>query len=147
MEFFLDIEDRAKAEAAALRMRENLDRDGFGWWALEIKGSAEFAGVIALQEIPFETHFTPAVEVGWRLRHEQWGNGYATEGARAAIDYAFNELGRGEVVAITAKINARSQRVMQRLGMTHDPAEDFDHPRLEPGHRLHRHVLYRIRRR
>src|SRR5471032_2818298 len=70
MEFFLDIEDRTKAEAAALRMRENLDRDGFGWWALEIKGSAEFAGVIALQEIPFETHFTPAVEVGWRLRHE-----------------------------------------------------------------------------
>jgi RimJ/RimL family protein N-acetyltransferase len=147
MEFFPGIEDRSRAEAGASRVREALNRDGFGWWVLEIKGGAEFAGVIALQEIPFEAHFTPAIEVGWRLRYDQWGNGYATEGARAAIDYAFNKLGRGEVVAITAKINTRSQRVMQRLGMTHDPAEDFDHPRLEPDHRLYRHVLYRLRRR
>lgn len=146
MEFFPGIEDRSRAEAGALRVREALNRDGFGWWVLEIKGGAEFVGVIALQDIPFEAHFTPAIEVGWRLRPELWGNGYATEGARAAIDYAFNKLDRPEVVAITAKINARSQRVMQRLGMTHDPADDFDHPNLEPGHRLQRHVLYRLKR-
>jgi RimJ/RimL family protein N-acetyltransferase len=94
----------------------------------------------------FEAHFTPAVEVGWRLSKDAWGNGYASEAARASLAYAFGPAGLDEVVSFTATTNKPSQRVMQRIGMSHDEADDFDHPRLEPGHRLERHVLYRITR-
>jgi RimJ/RimL family protein N-acetyltransferase len=135
---------RELSEASAAAIRRALEEDGYGWWALEIRGGAPFAGVIALQEVPFQAPFTPANEIGWRLPFENWGRGYATEGARAALDFAFNELKWHEVVAFTAATNLRSQRVMQRLGMTHDPADDFDHPKLEPAHPLRRHVLYRI---
>ena len=146
MEFFPWTQDRAEAEKMAATLRERFERSGYGWWAIEVKGRAPFAGVIALQEVPFEAPFTPALEVGWRLAHEHWGHGYATEGARAALDFAFAELQRHEVVAMTAAVNVRSQMVMRRLGMTRDEADDFDHPRLAPGHRLRRHVLYRAKR-
>ena len=89
----------------------------------------------------------PRVEVGWRIAYEHWDKGIATEGARAALDAAFGELGLPEVVSFTVKGNTRSRRVMERLGMRHDPREDFDHPRLPEGHPLRRHVLYRIRAR
>jgi RimJ/RimL family protein N-acetyltransferase len=144
MEFFPSVSERSEAESMAARLRDRLERDGYGWWVAEVKGGPPFAGVITLQDVPFEMHFTPALEVGWRLVHDQWGCGYATEGARAALDFAFGELGRSEVVSMTAAINTRSQRVMQRLGMTHDSAGDFDHPRLPEGDRLRRHVLYRL---
>ena len=146
MEFFPATLERADAERTAAVMRERMARDGFGWWALEVRGGAPFAGVIALQDVPFEAHFTPAFEVGWRLPHAHWGRGYATEGARAALDVAFGDLQHEEVVAMTAAVNLRSQMVMRRLGMTHDAADDFDNPRLAPGHRLRRHVLYRAKR-
>ena len=94
----------------------------------------------------FEAHFTPAVEVGWRLAAEHWSRGYATEAARAALDYGFTTAGLDEIVSFTVPANSRSRAVMERLGMTHDPADDFDHPRIEPGHPLRRHVLYRKRR-
>ncbi|MGH7714406.1 MAG: GNAT family N-acetyltransferase, partial [Vulcanimicrobiaceae bacterium] len=103
--------------------------------------------VIALQQVPFAAPFTPAYEIGWRFLPEAWGNGYATESAAAALDYAFNTLGWHEVVAMTAVINQRSRRVMERLGMHRDPGEDFEHPRIPPGNRLRPHVLYRITRR
>ena len=144
-EFFARNYTREVSEATAAVMREQLDRNGYGWWAVEIRGGAPFAGVIALQTVPFDAPFTPANEIGWRLSVEHWGHGYATEAARAALDYAFDELGWPEVVAFTAASNLRSQRVMERLGMTHDSADDFDHPKIEPGHPLRRHVLYRIR--
>lgn len=144
MEFFPPYEP-GQAEATAARVRERLDRDGFGWWALEVKGVATFAGVLALQAVPFESHFTPATEVGWRLAHEHWGHGYATEGARMVLRFAFDELRLAEVVAMTAAINVRSQLVMQRLGMTHTSDDDFEHVRLPEGHPLRPHVLYRIR--
>jgi ribosomal-protein-alanine N-acetyltransferase len=99
-----------------------------------------------LREAPFEAHFTPAREVGWRFAPEHWGNGYATEGVRAALEYAFAALGWDEVVAMTAVQNVRSQRLMQRIGMTRDPNGDFDHPKVEAGHPLRRHILYRTRR-
>jgi RimJ/RimL family protein N-acetyltransferase len=146
MEFFPSAYDREQAERTALRLRERLDRDGWGWWVAEVKESASFAGLIELQEVPFDAPFTPAIEVGWRLAHEYWGRGYATEGARAAIEFAFSALGRAEVVALTAAVNLRSQRVMQRLGMTHDPRDDFEYPHLDAGHRLRPHVLYRAQR-
>jgi RimJ/RimL family protein N-acetyltransferase len=146
MEFTPSTLDRKQAQTMAAGLRARLERDGYGWWALEVKGGAAFAGAILLQEIPFEEHFTPAMEVGWWLAYDQWGHGYATEGARAALGFAFGELHRSEVVAMTTPANVRSQRVMQRLGMTRDPIDDFDHPLIDPGHPLCAHVLYRIKR-
>lgn len=145
-EFFARNYTRELSESLAAAMREQLDAKGYGWWAVEVRGGAPFAGVICLQEVPFQASFTPANEIGWRFSVENWGRGYATEGARAALDFAFNELAWHEVVAFTAASNLRSQRVMERLRMTHDPGDDFDHPRIEPGHPLHRHVLYRIKK-
>lgn len=142
-EFFGKTYTREFSEASARKIREHLGRDGFGWWAVEVRGGTPFAGVVALQAVPFEAAFTPAYEIGWRFAPEHWGRGYATEGAKAALTHAFDRLGWREVIAFTAEPNLKSQRVMQRLGMTHDPADDFDHPKLEPGHWLRRHVLYR----
>src|SRR5699024_3451239 len=93
----------------------------------------------------FEAPFTPCVEIGWRIAFEHWDKGIATEGARASLDAAFGELGLSEVVAFTVPANTRSRRVMERLGMRHDPRDDFDHPRVAEGHELRRHVLYRVR--
>jgi RimJ/RimL family protein N-acetyltransferase len=99
---------------------------------------------LALQN--FEAHFTPAVEVGWRLARDYWGRGFASEAARAAVADGFNRIDLEEIVSFTVPANVRSTRVMERLGLTHDPADDFDHPRLPVGHRLRRHVLYRLKR-
>jgi ribosomal-protein-alanine N-acetyltransferase len=135
---------RAGAERAARHYREELQRKGYGWWPIEVKGGTSFGGIILLQDVPFTAAFTPAVEVGWLLPREQWGKGLATEGARAVLDHAFGTLNLAEVVALTAAGNLASQRVMQRLGMTHDSADDFDHPRLS-GHPLQHCVLYRMK--
>ena len=143
MEFFPSTYARERSIASATALRAELERDGYGWFVVEVKGGMPFAGVVALQAVPFEAHFTPATEIGWRFAVDAWGHGYATEAAAAALAYARNRLGLSEVVSMTAEINTRSQRVMQRLGMTRDPNDDFDHPRLEAGHRLRRHVLYR----
>ena len=144
-EFFPTNYTREFSEASAAAIRAQLARDGFGWWALEVRGGPPFIGSIALQAVPFQAAFTPANEIGWRLSAEEWGRGYATEGARAALDYALTELKWPEVVAFTAAPNLRSQRVMERLGMTHDANDDFDHPKIEAGHPLRRHLLYRIK--
>ena len=136
---------RASAEAVATHYRRMLEGKGYGYWAIEVIGGASFAGIIMLHDVNFTAAFTPAFEVGWLLRPEHWGHGYATEGGRAALDYAFTTLKLDEVVAITAAHNALSQRVMQRLGMIHDPNDDFDHPHTL-GTPLQRCVLYRSRR-
>ena len=116
----------------------------------EIPGVAPFIGFIGLSVPDFGAHFLPpgktVVEIGWRLARDHWGRGYATEGARACLRFGFEELRLPEIVSFTAVQNTRSQAVMQRLGMSHDPADDFDHPKLAPGHRLARHVLYRLKR-
>jgi RimJ/RimL family protein N-acetyltransferase len=143
-EFFVSTYSREQSERLAAENQKRLARDGYGWWVIEVKGGPSFAGVLPLQQVPFKALFTPAREIGWRLPFESWGNGYATEAATAVLGFGFDRLGSKEIVAMTASINARSRRVMERLGMTHDPADDFDHPRIEPGHRLRRHVLYRI---
>jgi RimJ/RimL family protein N-acetyltransferase len=96
--------------------------------------------------VRYEAHFTPAVHIGWRLTGRHWGHGYATEAARTLLHHGFDALRLEEIVAVTVPANVRSQRVMQRLGMTYSPADDFDHPRLPEGHALRRHVLYRLRR-
>ena len=145
MAFLGPIKDRAAADAEAARHVARLESNGYGWWVAQVKDGFPFAGIIALQDVPSDMPFAPAFEVGWRLAAEAWGNGYATEGARAALGFAFAELARTEVVALTAKINLRSQSVMQRLGMSRDGAGDFEHPWVAEG-TLRPHVLYRIRR-
>jgi RimJ/RimL family protein N-acetyltransferase len=119
-------------------------RNGYGLWAIEVVGTGQLIGFAGLNEVGFAAHFTPATEVGWRLARPAWGHGYATEAARAALAYGFDAAGLAEVVSFTSATNLRSQAVMRRLGMTHDPADDFDHPQLPASHRLSRHVLYRI---
>ena len=119
---------------------------GFGGWAAELRESNEFIGFIGLAVPRFEAAFTPCVEIGWRLAGEQWGRGLATEGALAAMLHAFEELKLSSLVSFTVPANVRSRRVMEKVAMTHDPADDFDHPNLPPGHRLRRHVLYRLSR-
>jgi ribosomal-protein-alanine N-acetyltransferase len=146
MEFLPTPQDRAAIEAIVGRVREHFAKHGFGWWAAELKTTSQFIGFVGLSHVSFATHFTPAVEVGWRLASAHWGKGYATEGAKAALDFGFTRLGLDEIVSFTVSANRRSWRVMQRIGMTHDEADDFDHPRLAAGDPLRRHVLHRISR-
>jgi RimJ/RimL family protein N-acetyltransferase len=145
MEHFPGTLSRAESDAFAARVRSELAARGFGLWAVEVPGVARFIGFTGLAVPHFEAHFTPCVEVGWRLARAHWGRGYAPEAARAALAHAFGPLGLAEVVSFTSVGNARSRRVMEKLGMTHDPRDDFDHPALAPGHPLRRHVLYRVR--
>ena len=118
---------------------------GYGLWALELRADGRFVGFTGLALQTFEAPFTPAVEVGWRLAADAWGHGYATEAARASLDHGFG-LGLQEIVSMTTVTNLRSQAVMARLGMTRDPADDFDYPRHPVGHPLRPHVLYRLQR-
>lgn len=146
MEHFVAPLSRADSDAFVERMRARLEESGWGLWALERLDTGEFLGFTGLAHFADGLPFAPATEVGWRLRREHWGHGYATEAGRAALDHAFAVLALDEVVSMTAATNLASQRVMARLGMTRDPADDFDHPRVPDGHPLSRHVLYRIRR-
>lgn len=118
---------------------------GFTLYAAELLVSGDFIGFIGLSVPTFEAHFTPCVEIGWRLAAAYWNRGLATEGARAVLRHGFEALGLAEVVAFTVPGNLASRRVMEKIGMTHDPGEDFEHPRLPEGHALRRHVLYRVR--
>jgi ribosomal-protein-alanine N-acetyltransferase len=144
MEHFPGTLERAESDAFADGIMRHFERHGFGLWAVEVPGEAPFVGFVGLSVPRFDAHFTPAVEIGWRLRRASWDRGYATEAAAAALEHGFDVVGLAEVVSFTAPENVRSRRVMERLGMTHDPADDFDHPSLPPGHRLRRHVLYRL---
>ncbi|WBQ06640.1 GNAT family N-acetyltransferase [Kribbella sp. CA-293567] len=136
----------AESDAMIERISAMIAERGFGFWAAELRETGQFLGFVGLSVPTFEAPFLPGVEVGWRLAKAAWGKGYATEGARAALAHAFGPLGLDEVLSFTATTNKPSQRVMERIGMTHDEAGDFDHPRLPDGHRLQRHVLYRITR-
>ena len=146
MEHFPGLLTAEESNARITRMEAHFEQHGFGLWAVEIVDIAAFAGFIGLSIPQFEAHFTPCVEIGWRLAAEHWGHGYATEGARAALQFGFESLRLAEIVSFTVPENVRSRRVMEKLGMTHDPSEDFEHPVLPEGHRLSRHVLYRCRR-
>lgn len=145
MEHFPACLTREESDAGVDRVEAHFEKHGFGLFAAELRASGQFIGFIGLNIPDFEAHFTPCVEIGWRLAREHWGRGLATEGARAAVRYGFGTLGLRELVAFTVPANIRSRSVMEKLGMSRDPADDFDHPRLEPGHPLRRHVLYRLR--
>jgi RimJ/RimL family protein N-acetyltransferase len=146
MQYLPQLLDRTESDALATRIRENFDRNGFGLWAVEVIGLADFIGFTGLSIPRFEAHFTPCVEIGWRLAHEFWGHGYATEAASAACNYGFSQLELKEIVSFTVPANWRSRKVMERLGMTHSPSDNFQHPLLPEGHPFRHHVLYRLAR-
>ena len=147
MEHFPSTLTPEQSDEMVERMRTTWEQRGYGLWAVEVKATGTFIGFIGLSSPGWEAHFTPAVEVGWRLAKEAWGHGYAPEGALAALDFGFAnvDLPRDEIVSFTTEGNTKSRRVMEKIGLTHDPADDFDHPLL-PDWAGRRHVLYRISR-
>jgi RimJ/RimL family protein N-acetyltransferase len=145
MRYFPATMTREESDALADRIEAAIEQQGWGLWAVEVAGEHPFIGFTGLNRPAFDAHFTPAVEIGWRLSKHAWGRGYATEAARAAAAFAFATLELDELVSFTTETNTPSRRVMERLGMTHDPGDDFAHPALGPGHPLGRHVLYRLR--
>lgn len=146
MEHFPSLLTREQSDDFAGRIVASFDERGYGLWAIEVLETGRFIGYTGLWGADFEAHFTPAVEVGWRLARDAWGNGYAPEAAQAVLADAWARLDVDEIVSFTTTANAKSQRVMQKLGMTHDPADDFDHPRVPAGWAGRRHVLYRLPR-
>jgi RimJ/RimL family protein N-acetyltransferase len=146
MEFFPKVLTRAESDVVAGRIRDHFARHGFGLWAVEAPGVVDFMGFVGLAVPSFEAHFTPCVEIGWRLAREHWGHGYATEAATAALAFGFGDRALEEIVAFTVPANIPSRRVMGRLGMRRLPADDFEHPAIAEGHPLRSHVLYRLRR-
>lgn len=146
MRFFPTPLSRDDCAATMARCRIHFARFGFGFWALELKSDSSFIGMTGLAWSRLQLPFCPAVEIGWRLAREYWGQGLAREAADAALACGFERLQLAEVVAYTAAINEPSLALMQALGMHHDPGDDFDHPSIAKGHPLRAHRLYRIRR-
>jgi RimJ/RimL family protein N-acetyltransferase len=144
MEHFTSTLSREETAAGVDWIEKHFEEHGYGLWAVEVPGRAPFIGFIGLAVPAFETSFTPCVEIGWRLARPWWGQGLATEGARASLAYAFERLELQEIVSFTVPGNVRSRHVMEKLGMRY--SEDFEHPRIETGHPLRRHVLYRLSR-
>jgi RimJ/RimL family protein N-acetyltransferase len=146
MQFMPGLLSRAESDDFARGAQRGIDARGWGLWAVEVRADAQLAGCVGLAVPSFAAHFTPCTEIAWRLKRASWGHGYATEAARECLRFAFETLALPEVVAFTVPANLRSRAVMERLGMVRNPLEDFDHPRLPPGHALRRHVLYRLGR-
>ncbi|WP_374309067.1 GNAT family N-acetyltransferase [Dongia sp.] len=136
---------RDDSDAFADRIAAHIAEHRWGLWAVEVPGVADFIGFTGLSRPRFEAHFTPCVEIGWRLAFDHWGRGFATEAARAVLDFGFGTLKLPEIVSFTTVGNKRSRAVMARLGFTHDARDDFEHPMLAVDHPLRRHVLYRKR--
>lgn len=136
----------AESDAMIGRMEAHQEKRGFSFWAVEERAGGDFVGAVGLLMPGFEAHFTPCVEIGWRLAARHWGKGYASEGAAACLDHGFRALGLAEIVSFTVPANEASWKVMQRIGMTRNEADDFEHPALPEGHPLRRHLLYRKKR-
>jgi RimJ/RimL family protein N-acetyltransferase len=146
MEFMPACLSAVESDLLVDRIENHFRRHGFGLYAAELRRKCEFIGFVGIAVPSFEAHFTPCVEIGWRLSAAHWGRGLATEGAMAVVRHAFESLALSALVSFTTPSNLRSRRVMEKIGMTHDPSEDFDHPNLPEGHPLRRHVLCRLRR-
>ena len=146
MEFMPRLLTAERSDAMIVRIEEHFERHGFGLFAVEERTNAQFIGYVGLMIPSFQAPFMPAVEIGWRLAAEYWGRGLATEAARAVLHYGLDNLALDSVVSFAVPQNLRSLRVMEKIGMKHNPKEDFDHPKMPDGHPLRRHVLYRIGR-
>ena len=146
MEHFPAPMSHAESDAFVDRIGALLEERGWGLWAVEVLETGRFVGFTGLNVPGFEAPFLPSTEIGWRLRRDAWGRGYATEAARGVLAVAFDDLELDELVSFTAASNVRSQAVMRRIGMATDPSEDFDHPAIAVGSPVRPHVLYRLRR-
>ena len=146
MEYLIGPLSQQESNELAARIQNNIKEQEWGFWAVEAPGIADFIGFIGLAHVLYSTPFTPAVEIGWRLAYDYWGKGYATESAKAALDFGFQSLKLNEIVSFTVVNNLSSQHVMEKLGMHRDPKDDFDHPKVPEGHRLKRHILYRLKK-
>lgn len=144
-EFLPALGTRENTTAVIKRIMTHEQQKGYSLYAVELKAMHKMIGWIGLIAPSFEDHFTPAVEIGWRLASQHWNQGFATEGATAVLDYAFTTLRLEEVVSFTTEKNMASRRVMEKIGLQHDLKDDFNHPNL-PGHPLEKHVLYRLKR-
>ncbi|WP_068310862.1 GNAT family N-acetyltransferase [Polycladidibacter hongkongensis] len=147
MEFFPSVMSRQETEEMMGRMNELAEKNGYCFEVVADKRSGEPFGFVGLNVPRYQDqlHFGPCVEIGWRLKRSCWGKGIAVEAANAWLEYGFNHLGLEEIVAFTAKGNKKSQRVMEKLGMSYSAADDFEMPMLEKEHPLRSHVLYRLR--
>ena len=146
MEFFPSVMSREESTAGLARARERIAERGFSFWPVEVVGGASFIGMAGLSVPSFEAPFMPAVEIGWRLVADHWGQGYATEAARGVLAFGFERLVLPEIVSFTTVANVRSRRVMEKLGMRRAPEDDFLHPAIPEGHPQQPHVLYRLAR-
>jgi RimJ/RimL family protein N-acetyltransferase len=146
MEYFPEILTKDQSDELARRIERHFEVNSFGLWAVEVLESCLFIGFIGLDIPTVSMPFGSCVEVGWRLTFDSWGKGYATEGARAVLKFAFESLSLSEIVSFTVPANLRSRSVMGKIGMHYSPTEDFDHPKLPEEHQLRKHVLYRIRK-
>jgi ribosomal-protein-alanine N-acetyltransferase len=146
MQYLMPIPTQQASDAWIDRQQEHLRAHGFCMWAVALSDTGEFIGTVGLLRVRYEAHFTPGVEVGWRLARRYWGYGYAPEAAEAALRFGFDSLHLNEIVANTVPINMASRRVMEKIGMLRDPIGDFDHPLVPEGHPLRRQVLYRLTR-
>ncbi len=143
MNYFPSPLSKKESDAMAKRIEDELTNKKYGLWAVETKHDGTFIGFIGLHYHDFPAHFTPCIEIGWRLAYEHWGKGYAFEAASQVLNYAFEVLRLKEIVSFTAKQNDRSIKLMEKLGMATDPQDDFEHPSLPEGHPLRPHILYR----
>jgi len=142
MEFFPSIKTAEETLEQILRLQGHIEKHGFGFFAVERKDNGQFIGFTGLAHPGFEADFTPCVEIGWRLNKQNWGFGFASEAATACLDFGFSQVGLDEIYSFTAVPNIRSEKVMRRIGMTMEGY--FDHPMVDDGHFLKKHVLYKI---
>jgi len=146
MEFMPGLLQREASDQLLDRIERHFEQHRFGLFAAELRETQTLIGFVGLDVPDFDAPFMPAVEIGWRLAADHWGKGLATEGAREVLRHGFETVGLDEIVSFTIPAHRRSRRVMEKIGMTHHPADDFGHPRRPVGHPLRRHVLYRLRR-
>jgi RimJ/RimL family protein N-acetyltransferase len=144
MEYFPALLTSAETLAMISRMSDHIAQWGYGFFAVERKDNREFIGFTGLSHPRFESHFTPCVEIGWRLSRAHWGLGFATEGAQACIAFGLNTLKLPEIYSFTSVPNIRSQNVMKKIGMNNEGL--FEHPMVDDGHFLKQHVLYKVNR-
>ena len=144
MEYFPALGNKEQTRIHIKRINDHYDKYGFSLYAVELKNTGEFIGFVGLLKPSFDAHFTPTTEIGWRLSSKHWGKGYAPEAAKAVLEYAFNTLHLKEVVSFTSIGNQKSIRVMEKIGLKHDPKDNFYHPKLDKNHPLALHVLYKL---
>lgn len=144
MEFFPNLLTYEESAALITRIQDKFSKYGFCFFATELKSTGEFIGFIGLSVPNFEAHFTPCVEIGWRLSSQHCGLGYATEGARKCLEVGFDKFNLKEIISMAVKDNWNSRNVMQKIGMQQDLNGSFIHPNLPNNHPLAEHVLYRI---